>query len=100
MALKDIEGHKSVSNFSVNPTLPNTFIYESILIKIYMNAEYFILLGMISKVIEGHKTSCNFSINPTLPNTLIYESILIKQIFHFNKYDLKDHLWSQKFIQF
>ena len=38
MTSKVIEGHKSSSNFSVNPTLPNTFIYESILIKNYMNA--------------------------------------------------------------
>ena len=38
MTSKVIKGHKSSSNFSFNPTLPNTFIYESILIKIYMNA--------------------------------------------------------------
>ena len=38
MTSKVIEGHKSSSNFSVNPTLPNTYIYESILIEIYMNA--------------------------------------------------------------
>ena len=38
MITKVIEGHKSSSNFSVNPTLPNKFTYESILIKIYMNA--------------------------------------------------------------
>jgi hypothetical protein len=37
MTSKVIQGHKSSSNFSVNPTLPNTFINESILIKIYMN---------------------------------------------------------------
>ena len=37
MTSKVIESHKSSSNFSVNPTLPNTFIYESILIKIYIN---------------------------------------------------------------
>ena len=38
MTSKVIEGHKSSPNFSINPTLPNTFIYESILRKIYMNA--------------------------------------------------------------
>ena len=38
MTSKVIEGHKSSSNFSVNLTLPNTFIYESILIKNYMNS--------------------------------------------------------------
>ena len=37
MISKVIEGHKSSLNFSVNTTLLNTFIYESILIKIYMN---------------------------------------------------------------
>ena len=47
MTSKVIEGHKSSFNFSLNPTpsvflefkkiLPNIFIYESILIKIYMN---------------------------------------------------------------
>ena len=38
MTSKVIEGHKSSPNFSINPTLPNTFIYELILRKIYMNA--------------------------------------------------------------
>ena len=38
MTSKVIEGHKSSSNFSVNQTLPNKFIYESISIEIYMNA--------------------------------------------------------------
>ena len=33
MTSKVIEGHKSVSNFSFNPTLPSKFIYESNLIK-------------------------------------------------------------------
>ena len=33
-----IEGHKRLFNFSVNPTLPNTFIYELILTKVYINA--------------------------------------------------------------
>ena len=37
MTSKVIEGHKSSSDFSVNPTLLKIFIYESILIKIYMN---------------------------------------------------------------
>ena len=41
---------------------PNTFIYESILIKIYMNAnimntQIFYFLSMTSAVIEGHKRS-------------------------------------------
>ena len=43
MTSKVIEGHKKASNFSVNPPLPNTFIYESILIKIYMNMQIFCL---------------------------------------------------------
>ena len=38
MTSKGIEGHKSSFNFSVNPTFTNTFIYEPILMKIYMNA--------------------------------------------------------------
>ena len=38
MTSKVIEGHKSSSNFSVNSTLPKTFIYELILMKIYVNA--------------------------------------------------------------
>ena len=38
MTSKVIEGHKNSSNFSVNPTLPNSYIYESILLEIYMNA--------------------------------------------------------------
>ena len=38
MTSKVIEGHKSSSNFSINLTLPNTFIYELILIKIYLKA--------------------------------------------------------------
>ena len=38
MTSKVIEGHKSSSKFSINPTLPITFIYESILLRIYMNA--------------------------------------------------------------
>ena len=38
MTSKVIEGFKKSSNFSDNPTLPNTVIYETILIKIYMNA--------------------------------------------------------------
>ena len=75
MTSKVIEGLKSSSNFSVNPTLPNTFISESILIKIYI--EYF-RISMSSKVIEGHIISNNFSVNATLPNTFIYESILTK----------------------
>ena len=65
---------------------------------------------MISKVIEEHLISSNFRVNRTLPNTFIYELILIKnfinaiiintQVFNLNKYDLKGHLRSQKFIQF
>ena len=38
MTSKGIEGHKSSFNFSVNPTFTNTFIYEPILMKIYINA--------------------------------------------------------------
>ena len=38
MTSKVIEGHKNSFNFSVNPTLPKTYIYESIWIKMYMNA--------------------------------------------------------------
>ena len=37
MTSKIIEGHKSSPNYSINPTLPNKFIYESNLSKIYMN---------------------------------------------------------------
>ena len=38
MTSEVIESHKSSSNFNVNQTFPNTFMYEQILIKIYMNA--------------------------------------------------------------
>ena len=38
MTSKVIEGHKSLPNFSINATLPNTSIYELILRKIYINA--------------------------------------------------------------
>ena len=38
MTSKVIEGHKSSPNFSINTILPNTFIYESIMRKIYMKA--------------------------------------------------------------
>ena len=52
--------------------LPNTFIYESILIKIIWILiiwirKYFILISITLKVIEGPKSSYNFSVNPTLP---------------------------------
>ena len=47
--------------------LPNTFIYELILIKIYMNTNIMNMQIFHLKVIEGHKSSCNFSVNPTLP---------------------------------
>ena len=46
--------------------LPNTFIYESILIKkikwklILWIRKYFIFISMASKVIEGHKRSSVF----------------------------------------
>ena len=40
MTSKVIEGHKSSPNFSVNPTLPITLIYKSILLRIYMNANF------------------------------------------------------------
>ena len=77
MTSKVIKGHKKSSNFSVNPTLPITFISEQILLRIYMNAkimntQIFQFYLMTSKVIEGHKSASNFSINPTLTNTLIY----------------------------
>ena len=103
MTSKFIEGHKSSSNFSINPTLPNTFVYVLVLMEIYINdilciCKYFIYISMTSKGIEG---SPNFSINPTLPNTFIYESILRKiymnanimnmQIFLLYKYDLKGY---------
>ena len=38
MTSKCIKGHNSSSNFSVNLTLPSTFNYESIGMKIYMKA--------------------------------------------------------------
>ena len=56
--LKVTKGH--LSFWEMKTIRHNTFIYELILIKIYMktiimNAKYFILLSMTSKVIEGHK---------------------------------------------
>ena len=52
--------------------LSSTFIFEPILINIYMNAnimnmQLINLNKMTSKVIEGFKSSSNFSVNPTLP---------------------------------
>ena len=38
MTSKVIEGNKRSPNFSVNPTLPKTLIYQSILMKNYANA--------------------------------------------------------------
>ena len=51
--------------------LSSTFIYEPILIEIYMNAiimntQIFHLNKYDLKVIEGHKSSSKFSVNPTL----------------------------------
>ena len=70
MTSKVIEGHKSSSNFNVFLSdfflLPNTFIYESILIKMYMNANIMNTqifqnkISMTSKVIEGQKSSIFF----------------------------------------
>ena len=40
MTSKVIEGHKSSSNFSVNPTLPNTFVYVLVLMEIYINDNF------------------------------------------------------------
>ena len=62
--------HLSLREFK--KILPNTFIYGSILIKIYMNinimnTQIFHLRSMTLKVIDGHKSSSNFSVNPTLP---------------------------------
>ena len=51
MISKVIEGHKSSSDFSVNPTLLNIFIYESILIKKkYMNTN-----GMNTQILHLNK---------------------------------------------
>ena len=51
--------------------IPTTFIYESILRKIYMNTnimntQIFHLKKFVLKVIEGHKNSSYFRVNPTL----------------------------------
>ena len=80
MTSKVIEGHKSSSNFSVNPTLPNTFVYVLVLMEIYMNGNFMYTqilhlykYDLKTKCIEVHKSSSNFSVNPTLPNTFIYE---------------------------
>ena len=62
MTSKVIEGHKSSSNFSINPTLPNTFIYESILIKIYLNANIMNMqiFHLNNYDLKGHSRSQKF----------------------------------------
>jgi hypothetical protein len=104
--------HTFLSHFFL---LPSTFIYESILIKIYMNANgsYPQIFHLNKYELNGHKSSIiKFLSNFfwlhyfLLPNTFIYISILIKnyansiyydrQIFHLNKYVLKGHWRSQK----
>ena len=57
---------------------PNTFIYESILIKLYLNAIimntqilFIISISLTSKVIEGHKIIKK-------PNSLLKESLVSK----------------------
>ena len=53
MTSKVIEGHKRSSDFrEFEKILPNTFIYESILVKIYMNTNN--MNTQILKVINGH----------------------------------------------
>ena len=53
MTSKVIEGHKKSSIFpELETILPNTFIYESILIKIYMNTN--IMNTQILKLTKGH----------------------------------------------
>ena len=49
--------------------LPNTFIYESILIKIYMNTNIMNtpIFHLNKYDLKGHKSSSNFTVNPTLP---------------------------------
>ena len=52
--------------------LPNTFIYELILIKMYMNTNYMNtqIIHLNKYHLKGHwshKCSSNFTINPTLP---------------------------------
>ena len=108
--MKVTKVHPILSHFFL---LPNTFIYKSIFIKIYMNAN--IMNSQIFNLnkydLKGHWRSqkfLQFSVNPTLPNTFICESIMMKiymnanimnmQIFYLNKYDLKGHWRSQKFI--
>ena len=56
MTSKVIEGFKKSSNFSDNPTLPNTVIYETIFIKIYMNANIMnMLILLLTKYdLKGH----------------------------------------------
>ena len=101
MTSKVIEGHNrrfpyvtlfcSPFSWSHFCLLPNTFIYESILIKkkkiwmlITMIGKYFSLISITSKVIEGHKSSMIKFLSKflshffLLPNTFIYEPILIK----------------------
>ena len=56
MTSKVIEGDKNSINFNINLILPNTFISESILIKIYVNANIMItLLFHLNKYdLKGH----------------------------------------------
>ena len=125
MTSKVIEGHKSsiikfcLSFFGHTFFFFLTFIYESILIKIYMNANYYDkqIFNFNKYDLKVHWRSQKFNNQVfvkifvpfffSLLNTFIYESILIKiymkanimntQLFYFNKYDLKGHWRSQKF---
>ena len=54
--------HKKTSSLRLSllefkKILPNTFIYESILIEYYMNANIMNTQSITSKVIEGHERS-------------------------------------------
>ena len=64
MTSKVTKGHLSFREFEKIPS--NTFIYESILIKIYMN----ILISKTSKVIKGHLSFREFK--KILTNTFVY----------------------------
>ena len=57
MTSKAIEGHKSSSYLSFNLTLPNKYMYELILIKIYMNAYYYDRQIIHLEEVKGRKSS-------------------------------------------
>ena len=56
MTSKVIDGHRGSSNFSVHPTLPNTFVYVLVLMKIYMNVNfmYMQIFHLYKYDLKGH----------------------------------------------